>query len=160
MRRGFQISITNVPGPQSPLYAAGARMIETYPVHPLQPGHALSIGVTSYDGSVFYGITADRDVLPDVDVLGQCVTEALDELMDTATGARPKVPAWSQEGRTEEDDPRLMSVRVYVPVTSTGLAGLVAEGRLSGTVPRARRHARAPRVLARGRRRVLGVRRV
>jgi diacylglycerol O-acyltransferase len=92
MRRGFQISITNVPGPQSPLYAAGARMIETYPVHPLQPGHALSIGVTSYDGSVFYGITADRDMLPDVDVLGQCVIEALDELMDTASGARPKVP--------------------------------------------------------------------
>ena len=92
MRRGFQLSITNVPGPQSPLYAAGARMIETYPVQPLLPGHALSIGVTSYDGGVFYGITADRDVLPDVDVLGQCVTEALDELVDTATGARPKVP--------------------------------------------------------------------
>ena len=54
-------SITNVPGPQFPLYAAGARMLETYPVHPLLPGHALAIGVTSYDGGVFYGITADRD---------------------------------------------------------------------------------------------------
>ena len=64
-------------------------MTETYPVPPLTAGHALAIGVTSYDGSVFYGITADRDLLPDADVLGQCVTEALDELLDTATGARP-----------------------------------------------------------------------
>ncbi|HEX6150613.1 wax ester/triacylglycerol synthase family O-acyltransferase [Nocardioides sp.] len=90
--RGSQLNVTNVPGPQSPLHAAGARMLETYPVHPLQPGHALAIGVTSYDGSVFYGITADRDLLPDADVLGQCVTEALAELLDTASGARPRVP--------------------------------------------------------------------
>ena len=92
LRRGFQIHVTNVPGPQSPLYAAGARMLETYPVPPLLPGHALAIGVTSYDGQVCYGITADRDLLPDVEVLGQCVTEALDELLDTASGARPRAP--------------------------------------------------------------------
>ena len=67
-------------------------MTETYPVPPLLAGHALAIGVTSYDGSVFYGITADRDLLPDADVLGQCVTEALDELLDTATGVRPQAP--------------------------------------------------------------------
>lgn len=88
MRRGYQLAITNVPGPQSPLYAAGARMLETYPVHPLQAGHALAIGVTSYDGSVFYGITADRDLLPDADLLGQCVTEALDELLDSISDRR------------------------------------------------------------------------
>ncbi|MGZ5405623.1 MAG: WS/DGAT/MGAT family O-acyltransferase [Nocardioides sp.] len=92
LRRGFQLNVTNVPGPQSPLHAAGARMVETYPVHPLLPGHALAIGVTSYDGQVFYGITADRDLLPDVELLGQCFIEALDELLDTASGARPKVP--------------------------------------------------------------------
>ena len=122
--RGFQISITNVPGPQSPLYAAGARMLETYPVHPLQPGHALSIGVTSYDGSVFYGITADRDMLPDVDVLGQCVTEALDELLDTASGARPRVPRGRKKrGRRRRRRPS-MSVRVYLPATLAALATL------------------------------------
>ena len=92
-------AITNVPGPQSPLYAAGARMVRTYPVPPLLPGQTLAIGVTSYDGQVFYGITADRDLVPDADVLGQCVTEALDELLDTATGGRPKIP----RGRTQED---------------------------------------------------------
>jgi diacylglycerol O-acyltransferase len=92
LRRGVQLAITNVPGPQSPLYAAGARMVQTYPVQPLHPGHALAFGVTSYDGRVFYGITADRDLVPDADVLGQCVHEALDELVESASDARPRAP--------------------------------------------------------------------
>ena len=56
--------------------------------------------MTSYDGKVFYGITADRDLVPDADVLGQCVTEALDELLDTATGGRPTAP----RGRRKAQD--------------------------------------------------------
>ncbi len=48
--------MTNVPGPQYPLYAAGARMVETFPITPLAAGHAVSIGLTSYDGGVFYGL--------------------------------------------------------------------------------------------------------
>jgi diacylglycerol O-acyltransferase len=92
LRRGFHLSVTNVPGPQFPLYAGGARMLETYPVHPLLPDHPLAIGVTSYDGGVFYGITADRDALPDVDTLGQCLLEALDELKDSVSTARRRAP--------------------------------------------------------------------
>ncbi len=104
LRRGFHLSVTNVPGPQFPLYAAGARMLESYPVHPLLPGHALAIGVTSYDGRVFYGITADRDLLPDADVLGQCVVEALDELSDTASPARPRAPRGRKKVATPKDE--------------------------------------------------------
>jgi len=92
LRRGYHLAVTNVPGPQKPLYAAGARMVATYPVPPLMAEHPLAIGVTSYDGSVFYGITADRDLLPDVDVFVTCLRDALDELLDTATGARPRAP--------------------------------------------------------------------
>ncbi|UAL30748.1 wax ester/triacylglycerol synthase family O-acyltransferase [Nocardioides rotundus] len=92
LRTGFQLSVTNVPGPQFPLYAAGAQMLETYPVPPLLPQHALAIGVTSYDNNVYYGITADRDALPDVDVLGDCLTEALVELVDTTSGTRTRAP--------------------------------------------------------------------
>jgi diacylglycerol O-acyltransferase len=92
LRRGIQLSVTNVPGPQSPLYAAGAVMEQTYPVPPLLPGHALAIGVTSYDGQVFYGVTADRDLVPDADTFAACLSEALDELLDTVGGGRPQVP--------------------------------------------------------------------
>lgn len=89
---GVNLVITNVPGPQFPMYMAGAEMLETYPVPPLLPGFALAVGVTSYDGGVYYGITADRDALPDIDVLGQCITEALDELVDSASDTRPRAP--------------------------------------------------------------------
>jgi len=92
MRRGFHISVTNVPGPQFPLYADGARMLESYPVHPLLPDHPIAIGVTSYDGGVFYGITTDRDAVPDADVLAQSVCDALDELKDSASDTRPRAP--------------------------------------------------------------------
>ena len=92
LRRGFHISITNVPGPQFPLYAGGARMLESYPVHPLLPDHPLAFGVTSYDGGVFYGITTDRDAVPDADILAQCLLESLEELKDSASATRPRAP--------------------------------------------------------------------
>ncbi len=88
LRRGFSISVTNVPGPQESLYAAGARLVASYPVPPLPPHHRLAIGVTSYDGLVCYGITADRDSVPDADVLASCLTDALAELVDASSAAR------------------------------------------------------------------------
>jgi diacylglycerol O-acyltransferase / wax synthase len=82
-RRLFNLIVTNVPGPQVALYAAGARLAASYPVVPLARGQGLSVGVTSYDGAVHYGLNADRDALPDLHVLAQCVTDAVDELLDT-----------------------------------------------------------------------------
>jgi diacylglycerol O-acyltransferase len=99
LRKGYQLSVTNVPGPQSPLYAAGARMLGSYPVPPLLPGHPLAIGVTSYDGGVFYGITADRDWVPDAELLGACLREALEELVEVSSGSREQAP----RGRNRND---------------------------------------------------------
>ena len=90
--RAFDLVLTNVPGPQFPLYAAGARMLASYPVLPLLAGHALAIGVTSYDGKVFYGLDADRDALPDLEVLGSCIGEALDELLEASSSTRDRAP--------------------------------------------------------------------
>jgi hypothetical protein len=89
-KRIFNLVVTNVPGPQVPLYAVGARMRETYPVVPLAAGQALAIGITSYDGGVFYGLNGDRDALPDLDVVAHTIDEALDELLaSTHHGAGP-----------------------------------------------------------------------
>jgi WS/DGAT/MGAT family acyltransferase len=85
-RRLFNLVVTNVPGPQFPLYAAGARMLEMYPVVPLAKGQAVSIGLTSYDGGVYYGLNADRDAMPDIDVLASLIEESLTELVGTVTG--------------------------------------------------------------------------
>jgi WS/DGAT/MGAT family acyltransferase len=80
-RRLFNLVVSNVPGPQSPLYAAGAELTEVYPVVPLAKGQAVSIGLTSYNGHVYYGLNADRDAMPDVDVLAQLIEESLAELV-------------------------------------------------------------------------------
>jgi len=82
-RRLFNVVITNVPGPQHTLYAGEAGMLSTYPVMPLAKGQALSIGLTSYDGGVYYGLNADRDSMPDTDVLGQSIVDSLGELLDS-----------------------------------------------------------------------------
>jgi WS/DGAT/MGAT family acyltransferase len=79
-RRVFNLVVTNVPGPQVPLYASGARLVAAYPVVPLAHGQGVSIGVTSYDGGLYYGINADRDSMSDLAVLAQCLVDALDEL--------------------------------------------------------------------------------
>jgi len=100
-RGSVNLVITNVPGPQFPMYLAGAEMVETYPVPPLFPGFSLSVGVTSYDGAVYYGISADRDAVPDIEVLGQCVREALDELVDSASDTRVRAP----RGRRKTEKP-------------------------------------------------------
>ena len=87
-RRLYNVAITNVPGPQRPLYAAGAPMVATYPVMSLSPGQALSIGLTSYDGGVYYGLYADREAFPDLDVLGHGIADALQELLEAPRARR------------------------------------------------------------------------
>jgi len=86
-KRLFNLIVTNVPGPQFPLYAGDAHLLATYPVIPLAKGQALAIGLTSYDGGVYYGLNADRDAMPDIEVLGQGIADALAELANGADGS-------------------------------------------------------------------------
>lgn len=79
-RRLFNLVITNVPGPQQALHVEGSRLIETYPVMPLGRGQGLAIGLTSYDGRVYYGLNGDRDSMADLGLLAQAIEESLTEL--------------------------------------------------------------------------------
>ena len=83
-RRLFNLVVTNVPGPQTPLFVGGAPMVATYPVVPLAKGQALAIGLTSYNGAVCFGLNGDRDAMSDLDVLAQCIPDALNELVESA----------------------------------------------------------------------------
>jgi WS/DGAT/MGAT family acyltransferase len=92
-RRMFQLVVTNVPGPQQPLYAAGARLLEMFPILPLTPGHAVSIGLTSYAGGVYYGVNGDRDAIPDLAALAAHIEDAIDELVEVSSpDGRPPEP--------------------------------------------------------------------
>lgn len=80
-RRMFNLVISNVPGPQEARYAGRARLIASYPVIPLAQGQALAVGLTSYDGRVHLGLNADREAMPDLSVLAECIDSALAELV-------------------------------------------------------------------------------
>jgi WS/DGAT/MGAT family acyltransferase len=76
----FNLVVSNVPGPQMPLYLLGKRIREIYPFVPLSPqNHAVSMGLISYDGRVFFGLAGDRDVVPDLDGLAAALRAALRE---------------------------------------------------------------------------------
>ena len=80
--------VTNVPGPQIPLYAAGRRMLEVYPFAPIVLQVRISVAVFSYDGQVTFGITGDYDSSPDIDVLADGIREGMNELQAIEGGAR------------------------------------------------------------------------
>jgi len=82
--RQFNLLITNVPGAQKQMYVAGTKLLETYAVPPLLSNQVLAIGVTSYNGMLYFGINADRDAMSDVDVLPSLLREAVDELLEAA----------------------------------------------------------------------------
>jgi WS/DGAT/MGAT family acyltransferase len=76
----FNLVVSNVPGPQMPFYLLGRRLEAIHPFVPLSPqNHALSIGVLSYDGGVFFGLAGDRDVMADLDGFAADLEAALDE---------------------------------------------------------------------------------
>jgi WS/DGAT/MGAT family acyltransferase len=82
-QRNVNLIVTNVPGPQVPLYCMGARMLEAFPYVGIVDNLALVVAVLSYDGQVGFGLTSDRDVLPDLHVLAEGIEKSVAELAET-----------------------------------------------------------------------------
>ena len=79
-RPTWNLVVSNVPGPQFPLYCAGARLEANYPVSVITDGMGLNITVMSYDGHLDFGIVGDRDTIPDLWRVMGWLREGLDEL--------------------------------------------------------------------------------
>ncbi len=87
------LTVTNVPGPQEPLFLLGRRLETIYPVVPLADRQALGIAVMSYCGRVGFGLLADYDAIPDLDEIATELEAAIDELAALAGSARrPRRP--------------------------------------------------------------------
>jgi diacylglycerol O-acyltransferase len=82
--RLFNLIVTNVPGPQFPLYLLGREMEEIVPIAFLPENHALAIAIMSYNGKVDFGLLADYDAMPDVDAFASHLDESLAELLAAA----------------------------------------------------------------------------
>ena len=82
--------MTNVPGPQFPLYVLGREMLQALPVAFLPENHALAIAIMSYNGQMNFGLLGDFDALPDIEEIGEDISE---ELANLVSLARESVPA-------------------------------------------------------------------
>jgi diacylglycerol O-acyltransferase len=89
--RLFNLIVTNVPGPQLPLYVRGREMTDVFPVAFLPKGHSLAIAIMSYNGQMNFGLLGDYDALPDLDRIGDGIEAALAELL--ALARRRSAPA-------------------------------------------------------------------
>ena len=108
-QRMFNLVVTNVPGPQIPLYMLGRRAATAmFPMVPLAANQALGIAIMSYNGQLNFGLNADYDALPDLEVLADELRAAIDELVD---GGRPqpagRSPVGAGLGDRARSDPRV-----------------------------------------------------
>jgi WS/DGAT/MGAT family acyltransferase len=101
--RLFNLIVTNVPGPQFPLYVLGRELQDLYPVAFLPENHALAIAIMSYNGKLNFGLLADYDGVPDLDVIEQGIVDSLEELKRAArthgVAAKAAEPTEAGNGR-------------------------------------------------------------
>ena len=91
-QRFFNLVVTNVPGPQFPLFLQGRRLRAFYPQVPLTLNTALGIAIMSYDGRLGFGLLGDYDAMPDLDAVADDLEAAIDELAQAA-GVEQPAPA-------------------------------------------------------------------
>jgi len=90
--RMCNLFVSNVPGPQVPLYMNGALQVGSYGLAPLANGMGLFIATPSYNGQVTFNVTSTRDIMPDIDFFVECLEESLNDLK-AAAGPTNKSPA-------------------------------------------------------------------
>jgi diacylglycerol O-acyltransferase len=98
--RLFNLLVTNVPGPQFPLYALGRELQELFPVAFLPENHALAIAIISYNGGIDFGLLGDYDAMPDLDAFAEMLDAARQELVDAGKTTASNGKRASSPGRT------------------------------------------------------------
>src|SRR6185437_11145887 len=101
----FNLVVTNVPGPQFPLYLMGHELVGRYPVVPLAARQALGIAVMSYNGHLGFGLLGDYDALPDLEGIAahlQRSIQALSRAAGASTARRPRRAAAAGKARTRK----------------------------------------------------------
>lgn len=121
--RLFNLLVTNIPGPQLPLYVRGRKLRHAFPIAFLPNNHALSIAMMSYNGEITFSLLADFDALPDVEVVGEAISAELAGLL-AATRSEP--PARTPR-RTTRKHPRRNVTRA--PLTLVGAGSSVTATR-------------------------------
>jgi diacylglycerol O-acyltransferase / wax synthase len=88
--RLFNLTVTNVPGPQIPLYMLGRELQDVFPVGFLPPNQALFVAIMSYNGGISFGLLADYDSMDDVDLIAEGIERSIAELVAAADAEAEK----------------------------------------------------------------------
>jgi WS/DGAT/MGAT family acyltransferase len=104
---GVQTGVTNVPGPQHPLQTLGRRMLESFPFVPVIGQVRISIAIFSYDGGLYFGVTADYDSSSDIDILTMGVERSIGQLLEVAAPAASTAEPAPEPRATEPRQPQL-----------------------------------------------------
>ena len=96
---GLQTGVTNVPGPQQPLYTLDRRLLESFPFVPLIGKVRTSIAIFSYDGGLYFGVTGDYETSSDIDILTKGVKRAMKKLLALAEPPPVKAPTKKARSR-------------------------------------------------------------
>ena len=107
--RLFNLIVTNVPGPQFPLYILGRELQDLFPVAFLPKGHALAVAVMSYDGGMDFGLLGDYDAMPDLDEVGDLLAESAEELLAAARERSAAAETNGASSRARTSRPRTSS---------------------------------------------------
>jgi WS/DGAT/MGAT family acyltransferase len=127
--RLFNLLVTNIPGPQFPLYVLGRQLQDLFPVAFLPSHHALAVAIMSYNGGIDFGLLADYDALADLDVIVAGITESLSELLEAARGEDP--PAAPRRARKAQ--PKRAPASIVPAASSRSKRGPAADMRAKRT---------------------------
>ena len=105
--RLFNLIVTNIPGPQVPLYVLGRRLQDLFPIAFLPKGHALAVAIMSYNGQIGYGLLGDYDALEDIELVADELDRSLAALLDAARSKGPGSPNGKPKQRASGDVPIL-----------------------------------------------------
>jgi len=101
-QRFFNLVVTNVPGPQFPLYVLGRQMRDLFPMVPLAKNQGVCVGIMSYDGGINFGLIGDYEVMQTLDEFADDLQHAMDELIATVGEPEPEAkPEPTAKRRTE-----------------------------------------------------------
>ena len=101
--RLFNLLVTNIPGPQLPLYVLGRELQDLFPVAFLPEDHALAVAIMSYNGSLDYGLLGDYDAMGDIQVVADGIESTVAELLAAARGRHPHSPDAVADAKAETD---------------------------------------------------------
>jgi hypothetical protein len=130
-QRFFNLVVTNVPGPQIPLYMMGREMLEIFPMVPLAGNQALGVAIMSYNGRISFGLVGDFDALSDLDQLARDFGASMAELADAA-GVELRPPAELARAATNGSGPGRRVGQATVSAASPPAGGAAPPGPTPG----------------------------